>query len=69
MRKASYTHVDRDTVVFPSNSNNQYRLLMSASKATRRISAWDALTGQTLPSILMNNFAAWLDSKWGIGGR
>ena len=56
---------DHDTVVFPSNPNNLHWLLLSATKSTRRISVWDSLQGQSLPSILMNNFAAWLDSKWG----
>ena len=60
---------DRDTVGFPSNLNNQNWLLILASKVSQKISVWHSLTGQTIPTVLMNNFAAWLDSKWGKGGE
>ena len=59
---------DRDTVVFASNPNNQHWRLISASKSSRRISVWDSLSDQTLPTILLNNFAAWLETKWGRQG-
>ena len=55
---------NRDIVVVSSNPNNQHWLLVSASRVTRRISGRDRLTGQTVPTVLINNFAAWLDTKW-----
>ena len=60
--------VDRDTVMFASNPNNQHWRLISASKSTRRISVWDSLSDQVLPTVLLYNFAAWLETKWGCRG-